>query len=342
MEEMIANPPSGLNFLKKATQFQNGMLDFVNATIHDPAMKKMMAEEQFDMVILPFFMSEMQIGLAAHFKCPLVVVASMGDTSMVTSLVGNPSAVATSSSIWLGYKQPMTFWQRVLNFLVIMMEGILVTAMRWKNEKYYTSNFPPEKYPPYAEMITKVDLLLANHHFSEGNVRATVPSLVDIGGLQTKEKPDALPAHIQNWIDGAEHGVIFFSLGSNMKSSLLSSDKLKAILNVFGRLKQRVLFKWETDKLPGSPENVMPLKWMPQDDILAHNKVKLFITHGGKGSLVESKFHGVPVIVIPIFADQAMNAAAVVEDGWGLQVDYADLSEEKLGGAITEILGNTK
>jgi glucuronosyltransferase len=42
----------------------------------------------------------------------------------------------------------------------------------------------------------------------------------------------------------------------------------KAFLEAFSKLKQRVLWKWETESLPGQPSNVKLGKWLPQSDIL--------------------------------------------------------------------------
>ena len=48
----------------------------------------------------------------------------------------------------------------------------------------------------------------------------------------------------------------------------MSPEKVKAFLDAFAELPQRVLWKWETDSLPGQPKNVMLGKWLPQNDIL--------------------------------------------------------------------------
>lgn len=66
------------------------------------------------------------------------------------------------------------------------------------------------------------------------------------------------------WLDNAPNGVIFFSLGSNAKVSLLPPAKIKIFLNVFKKLKQRVIMKWESDVLEGKPDNVLVGKWLPQ------------------------------------------------------------------------------
>lgn len=70
--------------------------------------------------------------------------------------------------------------------------------------------------------------------------------------------------------------------------------------------------------------------------------MKAFITHGGLLSTIESICYGVPVVGIPVFADQKMNMAGAVANGFGVEVDYSTLSEETLGSALNEVLHNPK
>lgn len=132
------------------------------------------------------------------------------------------------------------------------------------------------------------------------------------------------------------------SFGTNFKSSDFSSDKLVAVLSTFGKLKQKVLWKWDDELVTGKPDNVKISKWLPQDDILGHPNVKLFITHGGLGSLTESKCHGVPVLSIPIFGDQAKNVRVVVEEGWAVHVDYDNFTEKAFSDGINDAINNPK
>ena len=73
---------------------------------------------------------------------------------------------------------------------------------------------------------------------------------------------------LKHILDEAKEGAIFFSLGTNVKSSKMSSEKVKAFLDAFAELPQRILWKWEKDSLAGQPKNVMLGKWFPQNDIL--------------------------------------------------------------------------
>ncbi len=103
-----------------------------------------------------------------------------------------------------------------------------------------------------------------NDHYTQGRLQALLPNTVEVGGLQIKQNPSPLPGNLQKWIDGAKDGVIFFSFGSNAKATYLPKEKIDIFMKAFGKLKQRVIFKWEADTLPGKPDNVFIGKWLPQ------------------------------------------------------------------------------
>ena len=145
---------------------------------------------------------------------------------------------------------------------------------------------------------------------------------------------------MQTFLDSATDGAIIMSFGSNAKTSFLSKETVGTFLKVFTKLKQRVIMKWESDELEGKPENVFMAKWLPQDDILAHHNMKAFISHCGLGSITEAKYHGVPVLGIPLLGDQLDNADQVVKEGWGLSLALSTLNENSLHSAIEEILHN--
>ena len=92
---------------------------------------------------------------------------------------------------------------------------------------------------------------------------------------------------------------------SVLKASLMSEEKLAVLLSVFGSLKQKVLWKWETDTMKNKPENVMLYKWLPQQDILGHPKVKMFVSHGGQSSFQETLCHQKPAVSYNLKLDVA-------------------------------------
>lgn len=165
--------------------------------------------------------------------------------------------------------------------------------------------------------------------------------------------------------ESKNEGVIYFSMGSNLQSKELPNEIKQNLLHMFGQLKQTVLWKFEED-LPNRPKNVHILKWAPQTSILgklhlfnccqlrfihfnyifcyisAHPNCVLFITHGGLLSTTETVHFGVPIIGIPIFADQFTNIGHAVHRGFAKKVDLSYSVAEDLKIAIKDILENPK
>ncbi|KAL1543117.1 beta-D-glucosyl crocetin beta-1,6-glucosyltransferase [Salvia divinorum] len=62
-------------------------------------------------------------------------------------------------------------------------------------------------------------------------------------------------------------------------------------------------------------------RWAPQTKILGHPSIGGFVSHCGRSSITESMYFGVPVIAMPMNADQPFNAQLVVELGVGVDVE---------------------
>jgi glucuronosyltransferase len=184
--------------------------------------------------------------------------------------------------------------------------------------------------------------VLLNTHFSSAKPRPYVPNMIEVGGLQVKPNPSPLPEDLKKFLDGAKDGAILFSLGSNAKSTFLPDKTIKVLLKAFSKVKQRVVMKWESDTLEGKPDNVLISKWLPQDDVLAHKNIKLFISHCGYGGLIEAKYHGVPILGVPIFGDQPDNAANIEKEGWGRKIELNTITVDELRSEINEIITNPK
>lgn len=131
-------------------------------------------------------------------------------------------------------------------------------------------------------------------------------------------------------------------MGSNLQGSSIDPKTATYIFNVLSKLKQKVIWKWEDlENTPGKSANILYKKWMPQDDILAHPSMKLFITHAGKGGVAEAQYHGVPMLALPVFADQHGNADKMVKSGYGQRLELLTLTEETFKANVLEVLGNS-
>jgi glucuronosyltransferase len=83
---------------------------------------------------------------------------------------------------------------------------------------------------------------------------------------------------VKKFLDDSEHGVIYFSLGSIVKTNTLAADKRDAFLQAFAELPQRILWKWEADTIPNKPPNVKIARWLPQVDVLRKLQLRLSLS----------------------------------------------------------------
>lgn len=156
---------------------------------------------------------------------------------------------------------------------------------------------------------------------------------------------------LEEFVNGSgDEGFVIVSFGSVLRGANMSPETRRSFISTFSRLKQRVVWKWEDDSKMSSPEsgdhvpaNVKLVPWLPQQDLLGHPKARLLITHGGLFSNQEAVYHGVPLISMPVFADQFINAQKAHDDGYAIYFDWDKVAEEDaFYEAIQQVLNNPR
>merc|ERR1719369_604807 len=258
-------------------------------------------------VTLPVFGNEAGYLVAQKKNASLVLMltapVSFPWSSWAVGDIYNPSFIPVVPT---GYTQEMTFMQRMINTVatIIFQFGVRDLYALPKVHSMLARVFPNEEIPHLNDLI-KTTSLVINHGspFLGDGLRPVMPQTI-FAGLMSCNPPGPLPQDLEDFIQGSEHGVIYVSFGSVIKASKMPEAKRQILLNVFSKLKQRIIWKWEVP-MPDAPDNVMVSSWLPQTSLLAHQNVKLFITHGGAGSIQETICHKTPIIGVPIGGDQA-------------------------------------
>ncbi|XP_017113513.1 UDP-glucosyltransferase 2-like [Drosophila elegans] len=293
-------------------------------------------DNKFDLVLSGYFMNDFQLGFARKVNAPVIVVATMPPNQLLNPLIGNPMEVAYVPTA-------MTFWQRLTGYTKSLFFGVFTFLTDKRNRNLYKDVFGDDPtMPELSEMIKNTSMIFfASHAASEGPIRPNVPAAIEIGGIQIKDTPDPLPQNMAYFLGNATDGAILLSLGSNVQGTHLKPETVVKMFNVLSKLKQRVIWKWEDlEKTPGKSDNILYSKWLPQDDILAHPNIKLFINHAGKGGITEAQYHGKPMLSLPVFGDQPGNADGMVQKGFGLTLSLLTLEEQPFREAILEIFSN--
>lgn len=215
-------------------------------------------------------------------------------------------------------------------------------------KRYFGTNQPADKpLPPLADLIHNVSLILLNSHTAMQYPRPTSPNMLHVGGMHlagNKTSRTTLSDDINEYIAAAPDGVIYMSLGSAVRSCDLPAEKIEAFVKVFAKYvgKMRVIWKWENATLINHPRNVIVGYQLPQEAILAHPNVRLFITNGGSLSMFEAMHAAVPIVGIPIHGDQYFNVAQAVRNGLGSSLDYTNITEASVETVIEHVLNTAR
>ncbi|KAJ7950536.1 UDP-glycosyltransferase [Quillaja saponaria] len=154
-----------------------------------------------------------------------------------------------------------------------------------------------------------------------------------------------------SWLDKQQpKSVVYVSFGS-----LVAISETEFLEMAWGLANSKQPFLWvvrpglvhgseSLELLPkGFLENVRGMghlvKWAPQLEVLAHPAVGAFWTHNGWNSTLESICEGVPMICMPLFADQNVNAKYVTHV-WrvGLKVWNKSLERAEIETTIKKIM----
>ncbi|GBP21531.1 UDP-glucuronosyltransferase 2B15 [Eumeta japonica] len=337
-------------------------------------LRKFLADttQEFDVVIVEWFFTDVFSGLAALYKAPLIWVSSVDPHWQVLELVDEPSNPAYTASVLTKAIPPFDFFARVNELFMQFYIKFLTTIAHFLIERpAFNKHILPafEKRgiipPSHNEMVYNGSFMFFNAQPVLGTGYRLTQNTRYIGGYHIDPNTKPLPENLKKIFDDAKNGVIYFSMGSNLKSKDMSDYTKRGLLEMFGTLKQTVLWKFE-EELKDRPPNVHILKWAPQPSILmlekfeeklrdlapkvhiielvpqlsilSHPKTLLFITHGGKLSTTETIHYGVPVIGIPIFGDQFVNMDQAVHKGYGIKVKYEEDLAKPLKAALDEML----
>ncbi|KAJ7354802.1 UDP-glucuronosyltransferase 1-1 [Desmophyllum pertusum] len=123
---------------------------------------------------------------------------------------------------------------------------------------------------------------------------------------------------------------------------VISKEKIDVLATAFGNLNQKVIWKLKGYIPSFLSPHIKIVEWLPQNDLLAHKDIKAFVSHVGHNSVYESAYHGVPVVAVPIYADQFPNAKRVEHFGLGVAVDHKSVTAQELFEAIELVVNEPR
>jgi UDP:flavonoid glycosyltransferase YjiC (YdhE family) len=144
---------------------------------------------------------------------------------------------------------------------------------------------------------------------------------------------------LPGWWEDDSPPLVYVSFGTVAGGTPMAGALFGGALAAAADLPVRVLMtvgrELDIDGLGALPPNAHVEPFVPQADVFGH--ASLVVTHGGSGTTLGSLAAGLPLVVVPLFADQPDNARRVAATGAGVVAEPPGIRE-----AIETVLGEAK
>ncbi|XP_061445238.1 UDP-glucuronosyltransferase 2A1-like [Rhineura floridana] len=230
----------------------------------------------------------------------------------------------------------LSFGERVKNIISYHVQDHVFQTCWGVWDSYYSQVLG--RPTTLCEVMGKAEIWLIRTYWDFEFPRPFLPNFEFVGGLHCKPaKP--LPEEMEEFVRSAgEHGIVLFSLGSMVYN--LTDEKSNMVALALSQLPQKVLWRYKGKRPQTLGANTRIYDWIPQNDLLGHPKTKAFITHGGTNGIYEAIYHGIPMVGIPMFADQPDNIMHMKAKGMAVVLDIQTMKTEDLVTAVNAVIHN--
>ncbi|XP_051479766.1 UDP-glucuronosyltransferase 1A1-like isoform X7 [Apus apus] len=339
-EKSFVNPP----FLEKIRFVLNNISEVTSmfssscrSLLYDEELMKYLQDSKFDAVMVDPVLPCGPI-LAEHLSLPSVYFMRGLPCTLDYKATQCPSPYSYVPRSFTENSDHMTFTERVKNLLVGFSEQLLCYVFYLKHENLASEFLQREV--TVLELFSKASIWLMRYDFVFEYPRPIMPNMVYIGGINCEQK-QPLSKEFEAIVNASgEHGIVVFSLGSMVSD--IPKERAKEIAKALGTVPQTVLWRYTGEVPPNLPKNVKLVKWLPQNDLLAHPKTRAFITHGGSHGVYEGICNAVPMVLMPLFGDQMDNAKRVESRGAGLTLNILEMTSEDISTALKAVINDKK
>ena len=324
-------------FLKQSFSGKTGIIPpyetfgkFCPYLVEDLALMETLQKRKFDMAVIDTLFVNLCLSVIPYkLSIPFIHYGRSFKVQEMRTIVHQGVYPATWT---LPLSDKMPYLQRVQNTF------IYIKLMAYPDSFYpsdIVGTFAPEMpHLTNQQLQAKTELYLLETDELIDYHLPTTPDMKLIGGTEARPA-EPLSVELKSFMDKATQGVVIVSFGSIVNH--IPINILNKFSEVFKR-ESKMKFVFRSGKKTKEIGNVMYMPWIPQNDLLGHNNTKIFITHCGDKGQFEALYHGVPMIGMPVFADQPFNAIRMVRKGFGIQLNAAEFTPDMLSAAIKEIL----
>ncbi|GMR55818.1 hypothetical protein PMAYCL1PPCAC_26013, partial [Pristionchus mayeri] len=315
-----------------------------NGVVDEPGLISKLKDEQYDVMIVETF--EACGAALSHLIKPKSLITSTASVPVAWMYheFGLDLTLSYNPNMFMTRLHIHSIWSRLANIYAEVLSHLMWSFSRSQINGLFRERF--EDFPGLQEICSRAAYTFIN---SETLVDYAVPTfnrVIYIGGIGAKE-PKKLDKELDS-IFSLRNKTVLMSFGSVVATNQVPLKVKESMVEVVSRFPE-VTFLWKYEspddefakKVLTSTANLHMIKWTPQNDILADDRMTAFITHGGMSSTQEIALRGKPGLFVPFMGDQRRNAGMMEKNGVGRAFDKNDLFDaNKFYAAVKDLLEN--
>ncbi|KAG5673616.1 hypothetical protein PVAND_003645 [Polypedilum vanderplanki] len=238
MEEFKEQEPNPFEFIHMPIIMSMLMMpkfgiDMVNSVMKSEELHMFLkSNDKFDICIMELFGDEALLGIPEKFDCILLLYMTFDSFVWSDNIVGNQSPGSYVPNPYLHYTDKMTYMERVWNEFVNLFDKTLYYGYHLPRQRELYNKYFPNAKRTFDEMYRNSSIIFINNHVSHSFPRPHQPTQIEIGGIHQTD------------------GAILFSMGSYIDGTDWPLEKRDAFIKVFGKLKQKVIWRYSNETLP--------------------------------------------------------------------------------------------
>ncbi|CCD71943.1 glucuronosyltransferase [Caenorhabditis elegans] len=325
------------------TYYMDIVTDLCEIGLSDAGLHAFISSQKYDIGIATEY-ENCGVALMKYYKIPSIVsVSSLPILDRQSLAAGMPNSPAVTQAIFEA-EDLTTYWGKFRNFLNWAHITLIINPYCEKHQSEVIKKHLGENFDT-SNLIESLDLAFVNSNELIETPRVSSHKIKYIGGINLKKSKDRLDEEVEKVITQKPigNGIVVFCFGTQVPSSLFPIEVRRAFAQAFRHFPD-FTFVWKYEMQDGDEQifanttNLRLLKWLPQTDLLNDARTKAFISHVGLNSYLESSYAGVPILAVPLFADQPHNAFSGMSIGTTYMLDKTRLTTPNIVKGLEAVL----
>ncbi len=247
-------------------------IEITETIFDDKRVQNLLINDQFDLLIFSMTLNRASYALAWHFKAPMIMLTPNSIFPGALASLGDDEQPSYVPFFMTNFSNKMNLFQRTINTLATNLFVFFTHQWYQPTIRSMVQQRGVPDCPPLVELEKNISIVFTNTHPAINYPRAMPPQVVEIGGIHCRQ-PNSLSQDLEAFVSSSPDGFILFGVGSTLPMEIMPEFLIQSFIQTFAKLPLRVIWQWKGKVRDDFPENVLPIPWLPQQDLLGNNLV---------------------------------------------------------------------